>query len=312
MSNPSVKLISWTGFPIETIYLLWQASRTNDPMPEPYQIYKKRTKDEAFNLEVRGVFEKVVESAIPVAENINFIFLLENVSVSFREQMVRHRIGVKVGERLGVDIIPDLQDSTWWSQSMRVLDMGEFFDKENYRIPEGIEGYSLDLYKRQMFQIQETYKMLVKAGVPVEDAREVLPLATTHRISWSLNLSALIHILKKRGCWILQLGLWEPIIRGMVEELSNRVDPYFRTLIQPPCVKGNEYKGCVVKLDNEKRIRREDPLPPCSLYLHHEGGAKTVHDVEAAVGSDREEHYLKLQSGYAKLWNRNPITGETL
>lgn len=312
MSSPKVTLVSWTGFPVETIYYLWQASRTIDSMLEPYQIYKKRTKDEAFNKEVRSVFEKVVDSAIPVAENINFVFLLENVSVSFREQMVRHRVGAKIGDNVGVDFIPGLNDSTWWSQSMRVLDMGEFFDKNNYRLPKGLEGKSLDLYKRTMFQIQETYKLLVKAGVPVEDAREVLPLATQHRISWGLNLASLTHILRKRGCWILQAGLWEPIIRGMIEELSVRVDPYFRTLIQPPCVKGNDYIGCNVKFDNEKRIKGEDPLPPCSLYLHHEGGAKTVDDIEAAVGNERMEKYHEMQSGYAKLWGRNPVTGSKL
>lgn len=306
--EPKVTLVSHTNFPVETIYYLWEASRTITEMQSPHTIYKRCQVDPEFKAKVRETFEKVIDSAIPVAENITFVFLLENISISFREQMVRHRIGVKVGDRLGVDMFPDIHDSTWWSQSMRVLDMSKFADNKEYRMPELSEQQST-LYKRTMYQIQETYKMLVKAGVPIEDAREVLPLATTSRISWGINLAALIHILQKRGCWILQLGLWGPIIQGMVQELSVKIDPYFRTLVQPPCIKGDAYVGCTVILDNEKRVKRDDPLPPCALYLHKEGGVKTLDDLEAAVGDERRKLYESMSLKYTDLWGRDVNTG---
>lgn len=341
--KPTVQLITHTNYPLETIYLLWEASRHNQQIMTAQAVAEKRKEDPAFDAKIRKLFTDVLNSGIPVAENISFTFLLENVSIALREQMVRHRIGVRVGDRVGCDHVPDLADSTWWSQSMRILDMGSFASDGAYDVPDTIQGnqatahYTLgpvnveDAYRGAMHNAGQVYKELVAAGVPAEDARNVIPLGATHRISWTLNLAALKHIIGKRGCWILQLGVWEPVIRGMVDRLAEWVDPIFRDLIAPPCIKGDKFAGCCFKLDNERRIDGEDSIPPCSLYLNHHAdealqtvrrgdtdGERTVWQPWADGPGFRTDdlakqaRYVRMKGEYRALWGRDPDTGDKL
>lgn len=303
-----VTLVEWPRFPLETVFYLWEAARSNDPINEtPEEMYRRGVVDPEFAKKVRTTFEKVVDSSIPIAENLNFVFLLEGVSISFREQMVRHRIGVKVGERLGVDMFPDIHDSTWWAQSMRVLDMGKFYYDDLYRMPDSIDENeeARKIYCEAMYNSQEAYKRILELGIPIEDSREVIPLGAQHRVSWGLNLSSLMHICKKRSCWIPQVGTWAPVIEGMINELSEKVDPYFRTVVTPPCLKGNEFTGCVYKLDNERRVDREDPLLPCPLYINH-------HRYEFLLEDKRKEYgkrYQDLEEKFGEFWGRDTETG---
>lgn len=296
--KPKVTLLSRTQKIVATIYAIWQASKDNEPIQNIEDINENEPK-------VFRIFEKVIDSKIPVAENISFTFLLENISISLREQLVRHRIGVKVDGRIGTDMVPDLADSTFWSQSMRILDMGHFADEGRFHLPASIAKCErrTAAFEKAMAHAQEAYRELVGDGVPLEDARDVIPLAATHRITWTLNLSALQHILGKRGCWILQLGLWEPIIRGMVDELATKVHPYFRNLINPPCIKGDKFHECVFKLDNERRVDGQDKLPPCSLYMHNHTDEVTM------VPPDQVDAYAAKAAQYMELWDRNPLTG---
>ena len=192
--KPKVTLIAHTHAPIETIAAIWKASREEGTEIKPatyIKFQKRRGILISERKEAQELFVKVLESGIPVGENVSFTFLLENVSIAFREQMVRHRIGVKVGERMGVDIIPDLADSTWWSQSMRVLNMGEFANNGAFEIPESIVNSNTQIrnaYITHMQRTQNLYRYLINGNIPAEDARNVLPLATQHRITWTLNL----------------------------------------------------------------------------------------------------------------------------
>lgn len=291
----TVQLISWTAQPVETVYRLWEASKTRDSMAEI---------DARFNrAKAKELFRKVLQMGIPVGESIDFVFMLDGVSISFREQMVRHRIGAKVGDRLGVDFVPDLADSRWWAQSMRILDMSEFANDGAYREPDFEDEDQMQVFRQAMHEAQEAYKALVGMGMPHEEAREVIPLGATHRISWALNLQALRHICSKRSCWILQGGLWHPIIEGMVRELAEKVDPIFRELVTPPCIKGDEYVGCPYDEDNRRRAAGDDPLTPCSLWWNYEGGRR------AYVGEPVKPS-PSVTNRYANFWGRNAATGK--
>jgi hypothetical protein len=125
-----------------------------------------------------------------------------------------------------------------------------------------------------MLGAQNAYNALVHSGMPMEDARNVLPIGVTHRLVWKCNATSLKHALQARSCWIAQTGLWEPVIRGMVEELAAKVHPLFRRLIAPPCVdaKTNKFKACKYPIENAAYIKGEDPHPPCALWLHHHSG----------------------------------------
>jgi thymidylate synthase (FAD) len=304
--KPSARLVSWTHDPVETIYSLWEASKTNKPIRTVAEIKAECAANPEFNAEVRGLFRKIITDNIPLAENLNFVFILDNVSIAFREQMVRHRIGVKIGDRLGVDMFPDVHDSTWWSQSMRVLNMGNFADNEGYHIPTSIakNETARDYYKHVMDKIQDSYNRLSAMGIPDEDARMVIPLAATHRISWGMNLTTMSHIIHKRSCWVAQLDLWRPVIASMLDEVCAKVDPLFSLLATPPCLRGNTFTGCVHKADSEERVQGRDPLPPCALYLKH------VHAKENPLFERQQPDYDEMCADYAKFWRRDVHSGE--
>lgn len=339
--QPKATLISTTQYPVETLYILWKASRCTSPISSPEQLHQDMQLDASVRTEVMMTFAEVVNNDISVAENMDFVFLLENIPISLREQMVRHRIGHRFGENFAVDIVPgDVQDS-WWSQTTRILDMGTFAEEGNYFTPEGLDNKKLTffppeghgkgtnttarkLYDKHMLYTQEVYRSLVDAGIPKEDARQVLPLATTSRISWKMNYQSLKHILKRRTCWIAQLGIWKNIIHDMVNELAEKVHPVFRSIAQPPCFRGDQFVGCPFSADNLQRIRgKEDEIPPCPLYLvnhrseidrHVPVEDRTYHpagrvqwDVEDAA---KRERFQQMQEDYGRLWGRNVWTGE--
>ena len=226
--EPKVTLISWTQFPLETVWMLWWASKNEKTLAEIQG-------DKPTNAQLEELFKAVIAQHIPIGESINFVFMIEHVSVSWREQAVRHRIGVVPSpERLGVDIgmldvhkIPDLASSSWWSQSMRIQDMTGFAERGEYRMPAsvleaGAEAY--ELFKGTMESIGIAYKRLLKMGVPMEDARELMPLGAQHRISWALNINSLQHIVGKRGCVVGDTKI--PLLDGRTRTMKELYEEY--------------------------------------------------------------------------------------
>ena len=257
-----VELISASNNPIETIWRIWRESKSPDGDYE----------DESFDKKLELVRE-LVSMDVPVVENVSFTFLIKGISVSWREQAVRHRVGTKVGDSLGVDIIPESHDSSYWSTSMRIADMSKFYDDNGFRMPESIERLEAAkvVYNNAMKIIQDSYKVLVESyDIPFEDARELIPLGATHKITWTLNLKAMKHIIKKRSCFILQSSLWHPVIIGMVGALrKNGMGEIADILVEPPCVKGGKFHDCAYPVENTRRIHGKDSLPVCPMYLYH-------------------------------------------
>jgi len=299
---PHVTLLTWTQHPLETVYSVWAASKNEEALMPPAAV-----KNFVSPEEVEELFRAVIAQRIPIGEHIDFVFMLENVSVSWREQAVRHRIGVTTSpERLGVDIIPDLAESSFWSQSMRIQNMGQFAKNKAYRLPQTIADHpnaGLEReYHNMMRSIETVYNLLVDKGIPMEDARELIPLGAQHRISWKLNIGALQHIIGKRGCWILQLGIWGPVITGMVNELATKVHPIFRELVTPPCFGKDDYTGCIYMEECRRRLTGDDALPPCPLHANHELGNLSVVPMFEEM-TERAEQYREF-------WGRDPYTGK--
>lgn len=320
-----VTLLTWTNLPMESLYSVWEASKTANPLRTPEQI-----KAEVDPAEVRKLFLAVIKQGIPVGEHLYFVFMLENVSVGLREHIVRHRIGVSPSpERLGadivIDVIPDRATSSFWSQSGRILNMGTFADDGAFRIPQSMLEHpnSAEIvakWRGHMGATQDLYNYLVEQGIPMEDAREAIPIAMQHRISWSLNVQSLRHILTERGCWILQLGVWGPLIDGMIRELVEKVDPIFSMLVTPPCLVGtpdgpdhddgtpSEWVGCRFHLENARRYTGEDKLPPCTLHATNCASTEQKDMIDTAMTQAMGEHAAKRQV----FWQRDPWTGKRL
>src|SRR5687768_1940276 len=88
-------LVSWTTEPMITLQALWEASKTDEPLDDIFHRAKYHAGEypEAATEWFRGVMEQ----EIPVMESIVFTFMCEDVPISWREQAVRHRVGVEYG-----------------------------------------------------------------------------------------------------------------------------------------------------------------------------------------------------------------------
>lgn len=263
---------------------------------------------------IRDEIEMILHESIPVVENLHFVFHLQNIPISLREQLVRHRIGVNIDPRIGVDIIPeplsgmmldapqgslmhmqvvpDLAESTWWSQTSRVIPFDTFYDEGRFIVPEGLKGKNVKIcfsqtagditidnvrtvtaeqfYLDHLQKTQEAYRKLMEAGVHIEDCRNLIPVGATHGITWGINLKAMLHIFGKRSSWIAQIGIWGNVMGQMADELCNKVHPMFRMVLMPQCVKKGKYVGCPVSGTNAERVSGIDGMPPCPLWVRYE------------------------------------------
>jgi len=328
-NSPKVTLIGWTSSfipsgsatqpnrlgPLQVIAIVWKQSKEVKSLYEIIQEVYAMKEEELADLMTR------VLEGVPVVEAVTFNFVLENVSISWREQMVRHRVGTHPDPRVGVDWdiavqeIPELADMSAWSQSMRLLDMSNFAKERRYRTPESVVKLGEDAVKdwdTHMRTIEIMYESWALRGVPLEDARDLIPLGATSRIAWTLNLRTLQHIVGKRGCTILQLGLWGPIIQGMIAELVAKIHPIFGTLVTPPCLKGDKYVGCLFPEDIRRRGEGQDGyLPVCPLFL---GCDRTPlgHDLRerrAAGTLPNLEGTIMEAERRERFWARDPWTG---
>jgi len=304
-NTPIVSLVTNTALPVETIYTLWTASRTTGEYLMPHEVAEHTAEDPGFRREVMKVFEDVVALGIPVGENISFTFMLDGVSISWREQAVRHRLGTYFGDNHGVDVIPDRSATSFWSQTMRVRDMSGFANEEAFRLPPTIAAVPRlkQRFLDTMLYIQESYQMFREAGCTPEDSREVIPLGAHHRISMTVNFATLRNMCGKRGCWITQGNIWIPIIHQMVNLLAENIDPVFRSLATPPCFKGAKRTGCIMNHENERREDGRDPLPICPLWANYNRHMKRA---------DLSEETQARMPLYERFWGRDGFTGKVV
>lgn len=137
--------------------------------------------------EANRLFNHITKSGhTSTLEHISFTFSIEDVSRALLAQLTRHRVGW-----------------SYSSQSQRYVKMSSDsrsggFD---YVTPDSVKCSSQevkDYFNQAMEDSQKWYDELVSAGVPQEDARAVLPNATTTNLVVTCNLRALIDFVGKR------------------------------------------------------------------------------------------------------------------
>jgi len=115
-------------------------------------------------------------------EFIQLHFFVEGVSRSHTHQMVRQRTATFAQESLRFAVKSDLANEIPLPPS----------------IAEGTGAAKV--WKDIMWGIDEAYTKLVNSGIPAEDARGLLPHATTTRLHWRTNLNDLLHHAGNRLC----------------------------------------------------------------------------------------------------------------
>ncbi|MHA1166415.1 MAG: FAD-dependent thymidylate synthase [Candidatus Hodarchaeales archaeon] len=139
-----------------------------------------------------SLLEKVVASGhLSIIEFAYFIFYITGIDRATSHQLVRHRI------------------ASYAQQSQRYVNAENF----DYRVPESVKQLEdIKLKTKAIDQIHDAfgiYKELIEAGVPREDARFILPNATTTCIVMGMNARALLNFFDRRCCYRAQKPIRE-------------------------------------------------------------------------------------------------------
>lgn len=175
-----------------------------------------------------------------VLEHWSATFAIEGISRACSHQLVRHRL------------------MSASQQSQRYVRMAyssrDLFD---YVTPDSIKGNpeAMELFARHMRATAEVYGRLVDCyGIPMEDARYILPNACCTNIVVTMNARELRHFLGERLCTRAQ---WE--IREMAEKMLEAVQEVAPVLFEdvgPKCQRLGycpERKGCGRMMPKEER-----------------------------------------------------------
>jgi thymidylate synthase (FAD) len=152
-----------------------------------------------------------------VLEHASFTFAIEGVSRALLAQLTRHRI------------------ASFSVQSQRYV---KFKNDLEYVTPEKIAGDPAlgPAFTNVIADIKKLYDRMLEAGIPAEDARYILPQASTTKIILTMNARELRHFFILRCCNRAQ---WE--IRAMactMLEQARTVAPLLFNGAGPDCVTG--------------------------------------------------------------------------
>ena len=128
--------------------------------------------------EIQHELDYMVNTIKSSWEFVDATFCIEGVSRGFTHQFVRNRLG------------------SYAQQTMRILDMGDF---DYITGPSIVTEEQKDIYDGCMKVISDAYKMLLEAGVKIEDARGLLPTNISTNIVCKFNLRALSQMMMSRA-----------------------------------------------------------------------------------------------------------------
>ena len=200
-NKPIVKLISKPKDMLRTVYT---ACRTCYSADTPINIYENSTDEEKMLKLIKNVVASGHHSTI---EHIQVSFAISNVSRACTHQLVRHRL------------------MSFSQKSQRyVQEKGQF----DFIIPPTIDKNPelKEKFISFMGEISSKYQEFVDAGIPAEDARFVLPNATSSSLVASLNLRELIHLAQLRLCTRAQYEI-RMMVKAMCDEITKE-EPWLK------------------------------------------------------------------------------------
>jgi thymidylate synthase (FAD) len=149
-------------------------------------------------------------------EHLTFTFAIEGVSRSLLAQLTRHRhFSYSVQSQRYVKLESDSKS-------------GGF----DYVVPESMKKNEADIYYQELMEkLQEAYDTLRKAGVPAEDARYILPNATTCNLVLTGNLRSILEFYSKRNPNTHAQWEIQELAERMKDEVIN-VEPWTRPFFE--------------------------------------------------------------------------------
>jgi thymidylate synthase (FAD) len=169
------------------------------------------------NKEYGSFLENIIAMGhLSVIEHAAFSFMIEGVSRACTHQLVRHRL------------------ASYSQKSQRYVNekQFEYITPPSVAAVPGLEQAYADFMKRT----QEVYDLLLRNGIPAEDARFVLPNAAETKIFVSMNGRELLHFFEKRLCRRAQWEIREAAERMLA--LAKEIAPHMFKTAGPGCVHG--------------------------------------------------------------------------
>jgi thymidylate synthase (FAD) len=208
-----VKLIDYARAPLEKLYAAFRTCYSSDT---PIEIWEKIEAEKIPRERIREfIGERLKTGHASPLEQIVFWFAIAGVSRSLSHQFVRHRIGISFEQ-----------------QSQRYVKFKQ--ERLAFVLPHSWERAGLrDEFETLLDKTSELYARALKAGIPAEDARFILPNAAPTNFHVMVNFAEMLHICDLRLCVRAQ---WE--IRRMVALMRaeiKRALPEVALFLQPKC-----------------------------------------------------------------------------
>ena len=208
-----VKLIDYASDPLEKLYAAFRTCYSSD---SPIEVWEKIKTEKIGHQRIREfIAERLKTGHASPLEQIVFWFAIAGVSRSLSHQFVRHRIGISFEQ-----------------QSQRYVKFKQ--DRLTFVMPDSWRRAGMDQdFADLLTQTSDLYARALKAGIPAEDARFVLPNAAPTNFHVMVNFAEMLHICDLRLCVRAQ---WE--IRRMVAMMRaeiKRVLPEVAVFLQPKC-----------------------------------------------------------------------------
>ena len=208
-----VKLLDHTQNPTKSLYV---AYRTAYSSLTPMQIDRRIQDGRITHKQMSEFIDRRLQTghSSPL-EHVWFEFGISGVSRAFSHQFVRHHIGISFEQ-----------------QSQRYV---KFKDASfPYTVPQSVQRAGMAGKMDETFtQLGRLYQEMLDAGVPAEDARFILPNATSTNFKVVVNFLELLHICDLRLCTRAQ---WEfRKVAALMRAEVNRSFPELGRFLQPKC-----------------------------------------------------------------------------
>lgn len=205
-----VQLLNYSNNPEKTVALAAKLCYTTKSIEQIIKSIEKEKPDR--------IIKKIIKLGhYSVLEHVSFTFGIEDISRVTSHQLVRHRL------------------ASYAQKSQRYTKITE---TEPYIIPKEIAHNQDLMLKFQEISAKSTafYLELLEKGISFEDARYILPQATTTNIIFTANARELLHFFRLRCCNRAQWEIRE-LACNMLKIVKD-IAPNIFANAGPPCLNG--------------------------------------------------------------------------
>ena len=196
-----VELLSWTPNALELLIYTKNTRLQGDQTPEDIVQWSESKK-----MEELDYMKKTIQSSF---EFVNYVFKISEVTRSFTHKLVRSR------------------HNSYAQESMRAVDVRDHTWRKFDSPP--------DTYEAGMHFALEQYSAMVDEGVPIQDAREILPTGIHTSIIVGTNLRSLSQMAELRLC-TRTAGEYQEVFKEIKRQIIE-LHPWSEDFLQVACVK---------------------------------------------------------------------------